>query len=571
MASCSKEDALSSLADLGPAILHRYFESSNTFLTNHHMHSYEAFLLREMPTFIQSQNPILFLTDPIVDPKTKEKRYKYKLEVFVGGLDGSGIYASAPTLRQGSTIRRLFPSDARLWNLSYVTHFSVDILLRYTILKEANNRLEESIHTVEFNDYQLFSIPIMVKSKFCATYAAPSALLTEMGECRNEHGGYFIIDGKEKVLVTRQEQSFNFLYVGKKPDSDPSIKVYGNVNCQHPITKVTRRIMLYILKGTANESHLENVIRVSIPQVNGAFPLFILFRALGVETDEEIVRMIVPDPTAPGAAQIESFLHESIFDAYPVLNRTLAIQFIRTLTKGFIEEYVIDLINEQIFSHVKNLPLAKAQYLAEWVRKAIRVQLGLEEETDRDDIKNQRVMSSGMLIRGLFSSIWIDWKKGVLTALESRYKYNNALYQDDKFKELVVAGTLNSFLRQIDNKNAVDIEKGMLRGFRGTWGTSTYNEKVGVLQALGRLSFFDTLSHTRRTVTDFDTTMKNRGPRNLHTSQLGYFCTSEGPTGAPVGITKNLAILATISIAADELPYLDHSIFSIVKGYLASL
>jgi len=550
--SCSNPP-IPSLADLAPAVLHRYFESSNTFLTNHHIHSYEAYIFRELPQFIASQNPILFITESIINPKTKEKQYKYKLQLYIGGLDGSGIYASAPTLHQGNTVRRLFPSDARLWNLTYSVNFSVDILIRYTILQESG---EEKVFDSIFENIPLFSIPIMMKSKLCATYGAPSAMLMEMGECRNEQGGYFIIDGNEKVLVTRQEQAFNSIYIGKK--NDPTIKVYGSVTCQHPITKVSRRVMMYILKGTDGKSHLENVIRVSVPQVNGHFPVFILFRALGLETDEEIVRMIVPDRSAPGAESIENFLHESITDAYPVYNRSLAIQFIRILTKGFIEEYVLDLLNEQIFSHVKNSPLAKAQYLAEWVRRMIRVHLGMEEETDRDDIKNQRLLSSGMLLRGLFSSIWINWKKNVLTALESKYKYNPNSYKNNDFKDLVVSGTLRTFIQpSLTNSNAADLQKDLLRGFRGKWGTSTYDEKVGVLQELGRLSFFDTLSHTRRTVTDFDTTMKSRGPRNLHPSQFGYFCTSEGPTGAPIGITKNLAILTTISIAADETPLIE--------------
>jgi hypothetical protein len=72
----------------------------------------------------------------------------------------------------------------------------------------------------------------------------------------------------------------------------------------------------------------------------------------------------------------------------------------------------------------------------------------MEEETDRDDIKNQRLLSSGMLIRGLFSSIWIDWKKNVLTALESKYKYDKTSYQGDHFKDLVVAGTCFEYAKK---------------------------------------------------------------------------------------------------------------------------
>ena len=43
--------------------------------------------------------------------------------------------------------------------------------------------------------------------------------------------------------------------------------------------------------------------------------------------------------------------------------------------------------------------------------------------------------------------------------------------------------------------------------------------------------------------------------RSLHTSQYGYFCTSETPGGASIGITKNLSIMASISTATDPAPF----------------
>ena len=74
--SCS-DPPIPSLADLAPSVLHRYFESSNTSLTNHHMNSYEAYIFRELPQFIANQNPIVFITEPITNSKTKEKRLNY--------------------------------------------------------------------------------------------------------------------------------------------------------------------------------------------------------------------------------------------------------------------------------------------------------------------------------------------------------------------------------------------------------------------------------------------------------------------------------------------------------------
>ena len=91
----------------------------------------------------------------------------------------------------------------------------------------------------------------------------------------------------------------------------------------------------------------------------------------------------------------------------------------------------------------------------------------------------------------------------------------------------------------------------ILKGFKGKWGTGLGEEKEGVLQSLSRLSYVDFMSHCRRVILNFDTSMKLTGPRKLHTTQYGYFCTSETPTGASIGIAKNLSIMTAISTSTN--------------------
>jgi DNA-directed RNA polymerase II subunit RPB2 len=93
------------------------------------------------------------------------------------------------------------------------------------------------------------------------------------------------------------------------------------------------------------------------------------------------------------------------------------------------------------------------------------------------------------------------------------------------------------------------LTNGLMRGFKGKWGSGIGEEKSGVLQPLSRLSYIDFMSHCRRVVLEFDTGMKLTGPRQLHTSQYGYFCTNETPGGASIGITKNLSVLTSVSTA----------------------
>lgn len=547
-----------SLADLAPAVLRNYFsEYPNTFLTQHHMRSYETFVFREMMDIIQAENPITILKEPI-DPKEHLGLYKYKTEIFIGGdaKDPAdlAIEVGAPviTLDKGQTVRRMFPNEARIRDLTYAANFQCDLLIRTTFTMPdpaAVGKFKTEVAELSSPKFKLFNLPILLRSKLCATHGADKDLLWEMGECRNDQGGYFIIDGSEKLLITRQEQAFNSIYCAVKPPSDKELATYASVICQHPVTKQSRRVALYRMHE--KEGIEEGVIRVSIPYVRGTIPLFILFRALGVESDEEIVRMILPDVNAPITRAMETTLLPSILDAWPLTNQTQAIEFLKTLTKGFVIADILNILRTHLFSHVPDRPLARAQYLAEIVRKMIRIEMRMEPNVNRDDIRNQRLLPTGTLLRGLFSDSWKDWKKAVRLEVDKLYNYNKPLYQDRAFLNLFSTGNLNTIL------TTKVLNDSIMRGFRGKWGTNEYNMKTGVIQPVARISYLDTMSHTRRVVSDFDTSMKLTGPRQLHPSQIGYFCTSETPGGAHIGATKNMSILTAVSVAVPFIPLMD--------------
>ena len=543
-------DVSPSLADVAPELFQRYFDANpNTFLSRHHIESYEAFIFRELPELILAENPITILKEPL---EAEKGIYKYKTEIFVGGVadvpENLVLDVGAPviTLDAGTTVRRMFPNEARIRNLTYSTTFRTDILIRLTFTNPSVGEngvvYTKQVRELKFEKFNLFRIPILLRSKLCATYNAPKSLLMEMGECRNDAGGYFIIDGAEKLLITRQEQAFNSIYISVKPPTDEKIATYASVICQHPVTKQTRRVGIYRLH--ASRGNEEGVIRISIPFVKGAIPLFALFRALGVESDKEIVRMILPDTNSPATTSMENTLIASIQDAYPITSQIQAIEFIRTLTKGFIVENVLDILHTHLFSHVPDKPLARAQYLAEFIRRMIRVEMRMEPNTNRDDIRNQRLLSTGTLLRGLFSECLKDWKKAVRLQVDVTYNYNKSLYTDENFLNIFSPGNIAKILA------SAALNDSIMRGFRGKWGTNQYNMKSGVIQPLARISYMDAMSHIRRVVSDFDTSMKLVGPRHLNPSQIGYFCTSETPTGSHIGATKNLSILTAISISS---------------------
>lgn len=544
------EKSVLSLSSEGLKFLEKYFTETDFVLTRHHIDSYEQCVFDEIPTIIHSNNPIVFLKEPLDADGTV---FAYRVEVFIGGdaptPDKLALSISPPvvTLDKGNTVRRLFPNEARLRNMTYSAQINADILVRVTFTRPgaagagagaAASYVTEVKDMPLIRGFPLFRLPILLRSKLCATGVADPARLEEMGECRNDYGGYFVVSGAEKVLVTREEQAFNSLYFDSDPTPGAQIPAYSSVVSLHPETKQTRRVALYMTRS--------GEIRISVSMIRGVFPLFTMFRALGIESDEEIVRLIFPQPDP-----LEERLVPSIEDAYPIYNRYTAINYIKTLTKGFTEAHVLDILKNLMLPHVPDEPLTRALYLAEMARETIRAAAGLRPDTDRDDMRNQRFLPTGTLLRELFNACYKDWRGEVILAIDTTYRRNSQMYQGEEIFALFADNNLQTLFQP------ATLNKSIMRGFRGQWGTNERNTKSGVLQALARISYLDAISHTRRVVMDFDSGNKTTGPRKLHTSQVGYFCTSETPQGAHIGITKNMSIMTQFSFGAPLKPVYD--------------
>lgn len=535
--------------NMAKEILNTYFQSFPYPFTSHHINSYDQFLSDALPSIVKARNPILILKDLITDkPKPI---YKYKVEIFIGGVDGTGFSIGTPTvaLQDSEEVRVLFPNEARLRNLTYSSTVLVDVTIKLTVMMRNKDGVMEAIalEPIELKKTEalderipLFKIPIMLHSRYCILHDKPAEFLRQAGECEYDYGGYFIVDGAEKVLITTQEQAFNTLYISHQ-DLDPKISQYGTISCLHPVTRQVKRVVFLM-------NRIEETLHVQIPFVRTPLPVFLLFRALGVQSDKDILHLIFPDMNSAEAKILAPLLHESILEAEEFKDTHMAIQFIRFMTKGFSEAHVLDIIHNQLFIHVDDLPGARVAFLADCVKQILRVKANIDPPTNRDDIRNQRCLSSGFLTQMLFQDIYTNWEKAMKYALDKKYNWNRSIYNNERFADLFLAGNRAEIFQ------ITMITDSLLRAFKGKWGSGMGEEKAGVIQQLSRLSYHDFLSHCRRVVLDFDTTLKMPGPRRLNPSQYGYFCTSETPTGASIGITKNLSMLTLVTTANNPEP-----------------
>ena len=528
-------------------LLDKYFQTTAYPYTRHHLDSFNQFLESDLPAIIKSQNPLIIVKDLIKGTNT----YEYTVEIYVGGIDGTALSLGTPTIQHmgGEEVRLLFPNEARLRNLTYSAGVYADLLVRVKFARATEG--DPVVREVTLPKFPLFEIPIMLHSKPCLLNNKPDEFLKSVGECPYDQGGYFIVNGSEKILISHQEQAFNTLYI-QNQETDPQISNYSSISCLSPETRQVRRVTFVIDRKT-------EALLVGLPFVRKVVPVCVLFRALGLESDEEIMQAILPSMNPEEIKLMEPFLIACFTEAYPILDTYSAIQYIKTLTKGFGEAHVLDIIHNQMFTHVPDSPGSRATYLGDCVRKIYRVYMGIDRKTDRDDTRNQRCLTSGFLTQMLFQGVYKTWMKAVGRAIDEEYNYNVSVYKGENFMNIFAESNAVSIFRSPKaggKQQPHMLTNGIMRGFKGKWGSGMGEDKAGVLQALSRLSYIDFMSHCRRVVLEFDTGMKLTGPRHLHTSQYGYFCTNETPGGSSIGITKNLSVLATISTSTPTAEFM---------------
>ena len=151
--------------------------------------------------------------------------------------------------------------------------------IREATEKSLNPGSNIQTHSHVLEKIYLGKFPIMLQSDFCILKGVPREVRHTMGECRNDLGGYFIIDGKEKTVIAQEKFADNMLYIREVNDehylySAEMRSVSENVS--KPIRTVSVKMV------APSPSYTNKNIVVNIPNVRKPVPLFIVFRALGI-------------------------------------------------------------------------------------------------------------------------------------------------------------------------------------------------------------------------------------------------------------------------------------------------
>ena len=552
-------------------------------IISHQIESFNHFILHDVPEILQLTNPVVIKGSPEIPlsgprsvlasatglstsaanallGKTQEDanalaaatdamaiqrpsvRYEYEVQI-----EFLNPQLRKPTIFENNgAVLPMLPNDARLRNLTYASPLTVDI--KVTTTRTDNTDGRKATHQRLFPNAHLGKIPVMVGSSLCLMREQKHIHPMDLGECPEDVGGYFIVGGGERTIISQERMSENRPVVFRN-NRNPAkewevieVKSIGPMNEQVPKSNSVR-----IQYHPKNQQIM--YLRATIPRMKTEIPLFVLFRALGVLEDETIVRMILGDDQD----QIfDSLITESIAEAASVLTQEEALMWMkkhlnvwtgkpaRTIT-------VEDLLRDELYPHIGGLEDAyeKACFLAHMTRKLLWVAYKRINNDDRDAYPNKRVDSPGFLLANLFRTFFQVKMLKDMKASIAKEIHSGSWRTTGSFQEII---NTSNFYKVI--KSTI-VEVGLKSALStGNFGSAKVGgpPKIGVSQVLGRLNYVSSLSHLRRISTPIEKTAgKLIAPRKLHNTQWGYICPNETPEGHSVGVVKNLSSTACIT------------------------
>lgn len=454
------------------------------------------------------------------------------------------VYLSKPTMTEadGETAT-LFPKAARIRGLTYSAPLYVDIT------KTVNRKTDDGVEELEnetVDKVYIGRIPIMLRSNYCTLSNNSEKDLMLLGECPYDQGGYFIINGSEKVLIAQEKMSTNHVYVFKKRQPNKysyvaEVRSMAERQNRPASSMFVRMLARTSAKGGASGQY----IRATIPYIRAEIPIIVVFRALGFVADKDILEHICYDFN--NIAMME-LLRPSLEEAFVIQNQEVALDYIgkRGAAPGVSREkrikYAKDILQKEMLPHVgigEFCQTKKAYFFGYMVHRLLLCALGRRED-DRDHYGNKRLDLAGPLLAGLFRMLFRKLTKDVRMYLQKCVDNGKEINLTYAVKARTITSGLKYSLAT------------------GNWGQANQaGTRAGVSQVLNRLTYASTLSHLRRLNSPIGREGKLAKPRQLHNSLWGMMCPAETPEGQAVGLVKNLALMTYITVGSNAAPILE--------------
>ncbi len=418
------------------------------------------------------------------------------------------------------------PMEVRLRNAHYIAPVDLEIKVYSGGMEIKSERI------------RIGHIPIMVRSEKCHLHGLTEEELIERGEDPLDPGGYFIINGSERVLVIRDDIAPNRVIVEQTTAEN---KPYSHV-AQVISAKAGLRTRLYL------EYYMrDGTIKASAGAFRGV-PVAILMKALGLVKDEDIVDAVSSDPEIRSEFlysldDVQRRVEEEGVSGFITQEEALDFlgrRLVQAVPKKERVKYAKEYLKNNFLPHIGTSEednIIKAYFLAKVVEKLLKVVRGKLEPDDKDHFSNKRLRLSGTLMQEVFRDAFYQ--------LIRRLK--------EKADEQLSSGVYDIELRRLITSQRMITQRILRALATGAWPSGD----LGVSQNLERTNYVATVHHLRRVNSPLPTGLPLHEARQIHGTSIGRLCPMETPEGTNVGLVRSLAMFADVTFGTDPEPVIE--------------
>ncbi|QHS76302.1 DNA-directed RNA polymerase III core subunit RET1 [Saccharomyces paradoxus] len=472
-------------------------------LVKQHLDSFNYFVDTDLKKIIKANQLILSDVDP-------EFYLKY-VDIRVGKKSSS------------STKDYLTPPhECRLRDMTYSAPIYVDI--EYT----------RGRNIIMHKDVEIGRMPIMLRSNKCILYDADESKMAKLNECPLDPGGYFIVNGTEKVILVQEQLSKNRIIV--EADEKKGIVQASVTSSTHE-----RKSKTYVITKNGKIYLKHNSIAEEIP-------IAVVLKACGILSDLEIMQLVCGNDSSyqdifavnlEESSKLDIYTQQQALEYIGAKVKTMRRQKLTILQEG------IEAIATTVIAHLTVEALdfrEKALYIAMMTRRVVMAMYNPKMIDDRDYVGNKRLELAGQLISLLFEDLFKKFNNDFKLSIDKVLKKPNRAMEYDALLSI--------------NVHSNNITSGLNRAIStGNWSLKRFKmERAGVTHVLSRLSYISALGMMTRISSQFEKSRKVSGPRALQPSQFGMLCTADTPEGEACGLVKNLALMTHITTDDEEEP-----------------
>lgn len=510
--------------------------------------SFNRFITYSLQEVVDTDNSFTYTREQQYTGSQHDSRHEYT--VTFGQLR-----ISNPLITESDEdARKLFPMEARMRALTYSSRLYLDATVNTSIGGKVCE--QERIDNIFIGE-----LPVMLQSELCNLYGSTPHELRKHGECEFDQGGYFLINGVEKVIIAQERSAHNLIsvHITKKTENNvanPSKRVdilNGNIHIPKEVGRtvytaevrsVNEQRPNFISKLKIQTSPGKNKsIDVLFPYLRKEIPVTVVLKALGITSDKKMVEMVCGNLED---LEMVRYFSASVEQTSNVRHIDTALDYIGIRSTNASTnrqrrlQFARDILCQQVIPHIgitAGCEQRKAFFIAYMVHRLLNVVFGRERADDRDKYDRKRVDLAGPLLRHLFYSLFKKLKHDLSKKMEKAIRTNKPVV----IERLVSSQIITAGMRySIATGNWTDDSKKFMEC------------RTGVSQVLDRLTYISTLSHLRKINTPSQKGNKLVQPRQLHGTSWGILCPAETPEGQACGLVKNMALMAYISYGKND-------------------